>query len=81
MLVKNGYWNLSNISMVWPPSILLMIKATPTKKVPIDKDKLSWISSANGSFDPKNAYKLANLDSENFPGFNGNWIWKSPILP
>ena len=57
MLVRNGYWNLSNISMVWPPSIVLMIKATPTRKIPIDKDKLSWISSANGNFDPKNAYK------------------------
>ena len=36
-----------------------LIKATPRRKFSQANDKLGWISSTNGSFDPQNSYKMA----------------------
>lgn len=56
-----------------PRHILLDIKATPIPQLANIDDRLAWISSPNGDFDPKDAYHIAcsrmgNMDNGQFRG-------------
>ena len=67
--------------MVLPTHLHQLVKATPYRKFSQANDKLGWISSTNGSFDPQNPYKMATANPHLVSNFSGYWIWNIPTLP
>ena len=74
-------WNWCKISMVLPAEIYMEIKAMPYSRVSDEKDKLIWAATSNGEFNLTSAYKLATIQSDFVPPFNGRWNWKLNLLP
>ena len=74
--------NWESISFVIPKSVSLVIKATPLPLTTEGADRLSW-SSHSGSFELKEAYRLA-IGSETcitLGNIWSNWVWKVDTLP
>ena len=67
--------------MVLPAEIYMEIKAMPYSRVSDEKDKLIWAATSNGEFNLTSAYKLATIQADFVPPFNGKWIWKLNFLP
>lgn len=66
-------WKWEGLSFELPTSILLEMKATPLPFSNQGKDWISWYSSLNGEFKPKEAYHLANWDDNNKTGQTFKW--------
>ena len=66
--------------MVLPTLLHQLVKATLCRKFSQATDKLGWISSTNGSFDPQNAYKMATANPHIVSNFSSHWIWNIPTL-
>ena len=62
------------------PLLHQLVKATLCRKFSQATDKLGWISSTNGSFDPQNAYKMATANPHIVSNFSSYWIWNIPTL-
>ena len=73
-------WRWDAISMVLPQYVVLGIQATPVAIATRNRDKLMWVGTPNGLFSTYSAYALA-VGLENSPIFNGQWIWKTDVLP
>ncbi|XP_030970900.1 uncharacterized protein LOC115991336 [Quercus lobata] len=77
----NG-WNWHALSFIFK-QLALEIKATPLPFSSTCEDRISWISSTNGDFDIKEAYKIActekSVSDHNL--FHGSWVWKVLLLP
>lgn len=78
----NG-WNLHGLSFSIPKQLAFEIKATPLSFLSTCEDSISWISSTNGDFDIKEAYRIAckekSVSEHNL--FHGAWVWKVLSLP
>lgn len=76
-------WNWQGISFSFPARLLAEIKATPISFSTCDADRITWFSSPSGTFDLKEAYKLATMDLEGsyVDNFDGSWIWKVLTIP
>lgn len=46
-------WQFQNLSFDLPPSLKFYIKAIPLHSATLGEDKLCWVTSSNGDFDPK----------------------------
>ncbi|KAK7825025.1 putative ribonuclease h protein [Quercus suber] len=77
----NGMWELHKISFIFPTVLSKSIKATPIRTASASDDRLSWIASPRGEFDPKSAYLIACGANASDGCFQGAWIWKLNSLP
>ena len=77
----NG-WNWHALSFIFK-QLALEIKATPLPFSSTCEDRISWISSTNGDFDIKEAYKIACTEKlvSDHNLFHGSWVWKVLLLP
>ena len=80
-VMTNGCWSFENLSFDLLENMVNAIKAIPIRRFSRNVDQQCWISSANGSFEPRNAYLLAIEEDLSTPDFNGKWIWKAHTLP
>lgn len=78
----NG-WNWHALSLSIPKQLALEIKATPLPFSSTCEDRISWISSTNGDFDIKEAYRIACMEKlvSGHNLFHGAWVWKVLSLP
>ena len=74
-------WNWEAISFDLPQGIKDKIRAIPCQQAGRAKDIIIWKFSKDGNFSTKSAYDLANLEQEQNPSFQGQWIWKLDMLP
>ena len=78
----NG-WNWHALSFFISKQLALEIKATPLPFSSTCEDRISWISSTNGDFDIKEAYRIACTEKSvsDHHLFHGAWVWKVLSLP
>lgn len=62
-------WDWSKVSLNLPNHIKLDIQAIPFVVTLMSEDRIVWAANSHGSFDLKNAYKLA-IAKENPPAFS-----------
>lgn len=61
-------WNWKSLSFAFPKQLALEMKATPLPFSNQGVDRLSWISSPNGDYNLKEAYRLENWAESNSVG-------------
>ena len=70
-VIKPQGWNWAEVSFSFPRNLKLEMKATPIPLSFANPDLISWSSSSNGSFELKEAYRLANAGAGQVALFNG----------
>ena len=58
----------------------MMIQATPIVMTSKGRDKIAWANSPQGTFNLKNAYRIA-MGHDESAEFSAGWIWKANTLP